>query len=340
MGTQLSQRPSQNIVTRRIAISLLGGTPFVWAQQSGSQGGEDLPTIRVDVDLVNVLFSVRDKKGALVPALTRDDFSVYEDGKKQEIKYFAHETDLPLTLGLLVDVSGSQGRLIPEEKAAAAQFFQQVLRKKDMAFLISFGADADLLQDLTGSPALLREALNELRLNSGVGGIHPGPVPTASKPKGTILYDAVYLAASEKLKSEVGRKAIVLISDGMDFGSTYTRQQAIEAAHRADTLIYSIYFVDHAAYGFGNGGMMIGGASDGDLKKMSEETGGRLFHVSNSNTLKKIFDDIQAEMRSQYVIGYSSNNENSDGGFRKLEIKPTEKNLKVQARKGYFARRG
>ena len=328
-------------MTRRIALSLLGSGPFVWAQKPLPQPDDDsLPTIKVDVELVNVLFSVRDKKGALVPSLTKDDFTVYEDGKKQEIKVFARETDLPLTIGLLVDVSGSQERLIPEEKSAAAQFFQQVLRKKDMAFLISFGADADLMQDLTGSPTLLREALSGLRLNSGVGGIHPGPVPTASKPKGTILYDAVSLAASEKLKSEVGRKAIVLISDGMDFGSTYTRQQAIEAAHRADTMIYSIYFVDQAAYGYRGGGMMIGGASDGDLKKMSEETGGRLFHVGRSNTLKEIFDEIQSEMRSQYVIGYSSSSDARDGAFRKLEIKPNEKNLKVQARKGYYAARG
>jgi VWFA-related protein len=290
---------------------------------------EALPVIKVDVELVNVLFSLRDKKNALIATGKREEFTVFEDGKQQEIKVFARETDLPLTIGLLVDVSGSQERLIPEERSAAGQFFEQVLRKKDMAFLISFGAEAELLQDLTGSPRLLREGLGQLRLNAGVGGLHPGPVPTA-RQRGTILYDAVVLASEEKLKREVGRKAIVLITDGVDMGSTYTRQQAIEAAHRADVMIYSIYFADFR--GFGGGG-------EGDLKRMAEETGGRFFSVGRNQTLSDIFRQIQEEMRSQYVIGYSSTNGSRDGAFRRLEIRPADKDLKVQARRGYFASR-
>ncbi len=317
------------VVTRRILLSLAGLTPWLAAQQPkpAAQQEEDLPVIKVDVDLVNVLFSLRDKKNALIGTGKKEDFTVFEDGKQQEVKVFARETDLPLTIGLLVDVSGSQDRLIPEERSAAGQFFEQVLRKKDMAFLISFGAEAELLQDLTGSPRLLREGLGQLRLNAGVGGLHPGPVPTA-KQRGTILYDAVVLAADEKLKQEVGRKAIVLITDGVDVGSTYTRQQAIEAAHRADTMIYSVYFADFR--GFGGGG-------EGDLKRMAEETGGRFFSVGRNQTLSDIFRQIQEEMRSQYVIGYSSTNDARDGAFRKLEIRPADKNLKVQARKGYYA---
>jgi len=296
---------------------------------------DDLPVIQVDVDLVNVLFSVRDKKNALVATCKKEDFTVVEEGKQQTIKVFARETDLPLTIGLLVDVSGSQERLIPEEKAAAGQFFQQVLRKKDMAFLISFGAEAELLQDLTGSPKLLREGLNQLRLNSGVGGLHAGTIPNA-KQRGTIMYDAVALAATEKLKAEVGRKAIVLITDGVDVGSTYTRQQAVEAAHKADTIIYSIYFVDNGGYGMrGMGG--FGGGGDGDLKKMAEDTGGRFFSVGRNQSLNDIFMQIQEEMRSQYVIGYSSTNETRDGAFRKLEIRLADKNLKAQTRRGYYA---
>ena len=329
---------SKRMMTRRTLLSLLGTSPLIMGQQQQkppAKVDDDLPVIKVDVDLVNVLFSVRDKKNALVGTCKKEDFTVVEEGKQQTIKVFARETDLPLTIGLLVDVSGSQERLIPEEKAAAGQFFQQVLRKKDMAFLISFGAEAELLQDLTGSPKLLREGLNQLRLNSGVGGLHAGTIPNA-KQRGTIMYDAVALAATEKLKAEVGRKAIVLITDGVDVGSTYTRQQAVEAAHKADTIIYSIYFVDNGGYGMrGMGG--FGGGGDGDLKKMAEDTGGRFFSVGRNQSLSDIFVQIEEEMRSQYVIGYSSTNETRDGAFRKLEIRLADKNLKAQTRRGYYA---
>jgi VWFA-related protein len=280
--------------------------------------------------VVQILCSVRDKRGALIGNLTKDDFTLFEDGKQQEIKYFAKETDLPLTIGLLVDVSGSQARLIQEERQAAYQFFSQVLRKKDMAFLISFGPEAELLQDFTNSPRLLQTALDGLRVSSAVGGLHPGPVPTASQTRGTVLFDAVYLAASDRLQKEVGRKAIVLITDGMDFGSRVKKSGAIEAAQKADSIIYSVYYVDQSVYGFGMG------ASDSDLKQMSEETGGRIFHVGRKNTLSEIFRQLQEEMRSQYAIGFTSSNEKKDGGFRKLEIRTRDKNLKVQARKGYY----
>lgn len=292
---------------------------------------EPSDVIKVDVDLVNILFSVRDKKNALIPNLTKDDFQVYEDGKEQQVKVFATETNLPITLGLLVDVSRSQETLIQTERSAAAQFFKAVLRPKDMAFLISFGSDAELLQDYTNSVQLLSDGLRGLRVDSQVGGLHPGPVPTANSPRGTILYDAVYLAADEKLKREVGRKAIVLITDGVDMGSRYKLRDALEAAQKSDAIIYSIYYVDYRAYGgFGSPG-------DGDLKKMSEETGGRLFRVDRRYTLDMIFDEINRELRSQYSIGYSPSNPSKDGTFRKLEIKPKNKDLKVQARKGYFA---
>jgi VWFA-related protein len=156
-------------------------------------------------------------------------------------------------------------------------------------------------------------------------------VPTInSTPRGTILFDAVSLAATEKLKAEVGRKAIVLITDGVDQGSRYDVRQAIEAAHKSDTMIYSIQYLDQQAYGYF-------GASDSDLKKMSEETGGRMFRVDRKHSLKDIFDQIQQEMRSQYALSYTPTNTERDGSFRKLEIKPARKDLKVQARKGYYA---
>lgn len=290
--------------------------------------------IRVDVDVVNLFCSVRDRKGAYVKNLEQRNFTVFEDSKKQEIRYFTRETNLPLTIGLLVDVSKSQEHLIEIEKRAAAQFFRQVLQKKDSAFLISFGAEAELLQDSTNSLRLLQKGLDQLRLSTSVGGLHPSP--TNAPQRGTILYDAVYLAADEKLRNEVGRKVIVLITDGMDYGSRLKLNDAIQAAQKADAIIYAIYYVDHRAYGgFGFGG------SDGDLKKMAEQTGGRVFHVGGRrDSLSQIFTEIQEEMRSQYAIGYVPTNPVKDGSFRKIDLKVDNKDYKVQVRKGYFATKG
>jgi VWFA-related protein len=296
---------------------------------------QDAPTIKVDVDIVNILFNVRDKRGGLVGNLNKDDFTLAEDGKDQQIKYFNRETDLPLTIGLLVDVSASQQNLIEIERNAAYQFFGSVLRKQDLAFLISFGADADLLQDYTSSPQLLRKGLDGLHVNSDVGGLHPGPVPTVYKPRGTILYDAVYLAASDQLRGQVGRKVLVLITDGEDQGSRYTIKQAIEAAQKADALIYGFYYVDRGFYQ--QNGIGFGGTSDSALRQLSEETGGHVFHIDRKTTLQDAFSQLQDEMRSQYAIGYSPINSTKDGGFRRIEIRTATKDWKVQARKGYYA---
>src|SRR5713101_236144 len=303
--------------------------------QKPAEGEEAMPSIKVDVDVVNILCSVRNKAGGLVGNMSKDDFTLFEDGKPQTIKYFTRETDLPLTIGLLIDISGSQARLIEDERRAAYQFFSQVLRKKDMAFLISFCPECELLQDFTNSPRLLQSALEGLHVESGVGGLHPGPVPTASKMRGTVLYDAVYLGASDRLQKEVGRKAMVLITDGVDQGSRLKKEAAIEAAQKADSIIYGIYYVDQAAY-FGHGGFGMG-VSDRDLRQMSEDTGGRLLRVDRKHSLNDIFSQIQEEMRSQYAIGFTSTNERKDGGFRRLEIRTRDKNQKVQARKGYYA---
>ena len=277
----------------------------------------------MDVDVVNILFNVRDKKGGLVGNLSKDDFTLAEDGKQQEIKYFNRETDLPLTIGLLIDVSASQGNLIEIEKNAAYQFFGSVLRKQDLAFLISFGADAELLQDYTSSPQLLRKGLDGLQVNSDVGGLHPGPVPTIYQPKGTILYDAVYLAASDQLKGQVGRKVLVLITDGEDQGSRYKIKQAIEAAQKADAIIYGFYYVDRAFYAQNGFGFGIG-TSDSALRRLSEDTGGHVFHIDRKTTLQDAFTQLQEEMRSQYALGYTPTNSNKDGSFRRIEIHTLE----------------
>jgi len=292
--------------------------------------------IRVDVDIVNILASVRDKRGGLVANLEKNDFTVLEDGKPQEIKYFTKETDVPLTIGLLVDVSGSQRNLIEIERNAASQFFSQVLRKKDEAFLIQFGEESELLQDYTNSTKLLTRALDELRVSSGVGGLHPGPVPTAGGPRGTVLYDAIYLAANDKLRTEVGRKVIVVITDGVDQGSRLTLNQAVEAAQKADAVIYSIDYSDPRAYG-GYGITFGGGGGEGYLRRMSDETGGHVYKVDRKHSLDEIFKELQDEMRSQYAIGYTPANPTKDGSYRKLDIRLANKDMKAQARKGYYA---
>ena len=306
-----------------VLLAALAASP---QQPAGQEPIDDSSLIKVDVNLVNVLCTVHDKHGGLIGNLEKSDFRLFEDGKEQEIKYFTRETDLPLTIGLLVDTSGSQERLIEVERRAASQFFEKVLRQQDLAFLISFGKDSELLQDSTSSPRLLQDGLAELRLNANVGGQFPGPVPTLQNTAGTVLYDAIYLASEEKLRQEVGRKVIVVITDGQDYGSKMSRNDAIEAAQKADAVIYSIYYSD----------AMFGG-SDGDLKRMSEETGGRVLKVDKNHSLDEIFQEIQDDMRSQYAIAYSPTNGVKDGSYRKIEFKMSDKNYKVQARKGYYA---
>jgi len=321
----------RTILAFAIAATLLAQTP-----QQPKPDADAPATIKVDVDIVNILASVRDKRGGLVANLEKKDFTILEDGKPQEIKYFTKESDLPLTIGLLIDVSGSQRNLIDIERDAASQFFSQVLRKKDEAFLISFGEEAELLQDYTNSPRLLTSGLKDLRVSSGVGGIGPGPVPTAGGPRGTVLYDAVYLAANDKLKTEVGRKAIVVITDGVDQGSRLRIEQAVEAAQKSDAVIYCIDYSDPGAYG-GFGMISLGGGGGGAMRKMSDETGGRVYKVDRKHTLDQVFKELQEEMRSQYSIGYTPLNDRKDGTYRKLEVKLASKDLKAQARKGYYA---
>jgi VWFA-related protein len=321
-----------------ILVAVLGiaaPAAFLLAQDNQDNKDDATTTLKVEVNLVNILFNVRDKKGGLVGNLSKDDFKIYEDGTEQTVKYFNRETDLPLTIGLLIDVSASQMNLIEIEKNAASQFFGTVLRKQDLAFLISFGEDAELLQDYTSSPKLLRAGLNGLQVNSGVGGLGPGPVPTAGQPRGTILYDAVYLAAADQLKGQVGRKVLVLITDGEDEGSRYKITQAVEAAQKADAIIYGFWYVDRGFYL--RQGSIFAGSSDSALRQMSEETGGHVFHIDRRLTLQEAFTELQEEMRSQYAIGYTPTNPDKDGTFRRIEIKTGNKDWKVQARKGYYA---
>ncbi len=310
---------------RRVFVIPLAAT-ILGASAKSQQ--ETLPTFRVEVDLVNILCTVRDSHGRFVTDLTKDDFIVTEDGIPQQIRYFSRETDLPLTIGLLVDVSKSQENLIEVERHAAYRFLDRVLREKDLAFLLSFGVEAELLQDLTGSRRRLEAALAQLRLNAAVGGILPGPVPNP-RPKGTVLYDAIYLASDEILRKEVGRKVIVVITDGVDVGSVVSLDKALQAAHHADSVIYGVYYADPRYRLFGSG--------YGILKRLAEETGGRVFRVGKVRDLDRIFDQIQQEVRSQYALAYTPTRPLGDGGYRRLRVTTRRPGLTVQARKGYYA---
>lgn len=297
---------------------------------------EDAPitTLKVNVQVVNLYFNVKDKRGALIPNLKKEDFQVNEDGKPQLIKYFAAESNQPLTLGLLIDTSGSQTRVLPMEKEVGAAFLRDVLTTKDLAFLINFDISVDLIQDYTSDAAQLRRAMEKTRINdgggSGAGGIAgagQGTIPV-SRPRGTLLYDAVYLASNEKLQKEAGRKALVLLTDGGDQGSDETLPNAIEAAQRAEVIVYVILIADRANY-------MPG---DREMHKLAEQTGGRVIDVGNDpKKLRKAFDEIGTELRSQYMVGYSPANTATDGKYRKIEVKTVNPDYKLQARKGYYA---
>jgi VWFA-related protein len=303
------------------------------AQQSDSQQPSE--TLKVNVNVVGVFFNVKDKHGALIPNQTKDDFEVFEDGKPQTIKYFAANSDLPLTLGILIDSSGSQLRVLDMEKEVGGAFLRQVLTDKDEAYVIDFNIDAELAQDFTRDVHRLQAALNKVKINSGV--TNPmlgsgGPVPTAHAA-GTVLYDAVYLSAHDMLAKEVGRKAMILLTDGEDEGSRLKIQDAIEAAQRADAIVYVLLCADRGGYY----SMGMGYSGESEMRKLTEATGGRVINVGNKfDKLKEAFDQISAELRSQYSIGYTSTNTKFDGSYRKLEIK-NKQNYKIQARAGYYA---
>ena len=299
------------------------------AQQPAANQQDQTPTFRKNVNVVNVLFTVKDKHRALVPNLTRDEFQVAEDGKPQTIKYFSAETNLPLTLGILIDSSGSMQNMLPEEKIVAGDFLREVITDKDLAFVISFDISVDLLQDLTSDIRQLRKGLEKARINVGTGGggfpgIGQGPIPV-SRPKGTLLYDGVYLASDDVLSRQVGRKAMVVLTDGVDQGSKLRLKDAIEAAQKADAICY-VLLISDPHYG----------SDPHDMGQMTEQTGGRMITVNNPDKLGKAFKEISDELRSQYSIGYTPTNAKHDGTFRKIELK-SKNGYKVQARRGYYA---
>ena len=290
--------------------------------------GQDAPVFSSSVKVVNVLATVRNKTGALAGNLSRDDFLLSEDGRPQVIRYFARESDLPLTLGLMVDTSGSQRRVLDAERGATLRFLDQMVREnKDQVFLMQFDSSVQMRQPLTSSVAKLDNALayvdtetmRQLRLRQG---------------SGTLLYDAVIQASEEVMSKLTGRKALIVLTDGVDFGSDGTLKDAVDAALRADTLIYSILYSDPGYYG-------IFGGHDGSrvLERMSNETGGSYFEVSKKRPVDQAFGVLEEELRNQYNLGYVSDKPVTLSEFRTIQLASAQKGLVVQARRQYWARR-
>lgn len=309
------------------------------AQTHDVDNDEPVTTFKARSNLVQLFYNVKDKKGGLIPNLPKESFEVFEDGKPQNIKYFTADSNLPLTLGIMIDSSASQENVLAMEQQVGGAFLTEILREKDLAFVIDFNIGVSLLQDFTSNVRKLKAALNSVRINSGgqarlpgTPGQGGGPVPTIGQPKGTLLYDAVYLASHDQMAQQVDRKAMILLTDGQDQGSQYKVRDAIEAAQKADTIIYVLLCADRGFYGFGGYG------GEGEMKKLTAETGGRVIEVGNkAEKLKAAFDQISDELRSQYNIGYVPTNLTKDGGFRKVEIRSKD-GYKIQSRNGYFAR--
>jgi VWFA-related protein len=355
------------------AFVLLGSAPLL-SQQQG-------PTISVNVKLVTMFATVRDKRGALIRNLTKDDFALEQDGHPQTITYFAPDSDLPLTLGLLVDTSMSQRRVLDQERDASHAFLDHLLREdKDKAFVIHFDHEVELLQDLTSSRQKLEASLDQLgrpqfSQTSG-GGSSGGGDPDSGGSGGgggrgshgyggggTLLYDAVYLASDELMKKQQGRKALIILSDGVDHGSKETLRDAIETAERSDTLVYSILFADQQGYGngggyggghMGGGGMGGGGMGGGGhhrypqesrpdgkkiLQQLSKQTGGRFFEVTKKETIDQIYAEIDEELRNQYALGYTPVKTDADVGYHKIQLTTKQKDATVQTREGFYINR-
>jgi len=315
---------------RRILHSAAG----LLASRSAARAWQDVK-FSTEVKVVNVLANVHAKNGEIIRDLTKDDFALTEDGRPQTIRYFSSETELPLTLGLMVDTSMSQRRVLDAERIASYSFVENVLREgTDQVFIVQFDLGVDIRQKLTSSRRVLQSALAQVdtpsiqRLELQRGG-------------GTLLYEAVAVAARDVMRPLTGRKALIVLSDGVDTGSDIPLTTAIEEAQRSDTLVYGIVFSDANAYGTLLGPLLGGGGPDGRgvLMRLSRETGGRCFEVSKHLSIEEIFRAIQDELRSQYNLGFVSDVPVRISGFRRLQLTARNKGLVVQAQSRYWAGR-
>jgi len=306
-----------------LAVAVAASMAVPAVPQEPSQG----PALRSTVNLVNLFATVRDKNKRIVGDMKQEDFKVFEDNQEQKVAFFSKEVTLPITLGLLIDTSGSEQNRLGAEQEAASRFLERVMRKGDEAMVISFDLDVDLLADFTDDRAQIERAISKARIGAVSGGVvTPGTIP--SNPGGTHFYDAVFLACNDKLVTEAGRKALVIITDAQDEGSKLRLEEAIESAQRTDTVVH-VLLVHDPGYSW----------RPDVAKKLSDETGGRTIEVSSEKRLNEAFDQISEELRSQYTLGYYPTNTAKDGRFRKVKVETTNKDFKILTRKGYYAPR-
>jgi Ca-activated chloride channel homolog len=290
-------------------------------------------TIKLDTQLVNVLFSAQDKQNRYINDINQEDVEVLENGVAQKIFTFKKEFDLPLTMALLVDVSGSEQYTLPRLKDAGGQFVSTVIRKgKDTAAVIKFEGEATVMTNLTSNPERVRKALEEIAFIAAppvsITGPTTPPINSGSRQGGTSLYDAIVATSADMLAKEPGRKTIILITDGADTSSRMKIGDAIDDALRAEVVIYAI--------GIGDPG--FGGVNEGVLKKLCDATGGRPVFPKSARDLDKAFAELEKDLRQQYLLAYEPKNELNDGTFRKIEIRiPNRKEVRTRHRRGYYA---
>ncbi len=281
------------------------------------------PSIHVQVNLVNLFVTARDKHSKqIVSNLEQNDFNVSEDGAPQQISFFSKDSKLPVTLGLLIDTSGSEQNTLGAEQEAATRFLSRIMRKGDLTAVLSFDTDTDLLADFTDDQGVLDRAIRRARINAP-----SGQGPLAQQGPGTVFYDAVYLACHDKLAGEAGRKALIILTDAQDEGSQLRVQDAVETAQRTDTVVHILLIGDYFHFN----------VNEGVARKLTDETGGRTIVVRGEKNLEQAFDQISDELRSQYTIGYYSTNSARDGSYRKVKVDTTHKDVDVLTRRGYYA---
>ena len=300
------------------------------AQQAGEPSNGS--PIRSTSSVVNVYATVRDRHGRLISSLDKNDFVLSEDGAPQQIQFFSRETNVPLSLGVLIDTSPSQGRLLAEEQRAAKLFLGKVLESTDQAFVAHFDVDVEVLQDFTNTPALLSNALDQMQINSTGESILP---ESSAHPHqgGTRLYDALYLASNELMKTRYGRKVVVMVTDGEDQGSTVDWKQSLESVEKADVIVYSIIITDPDFY------LVTGIPYRGSeaMQKLSLATGGHAIGVASVHNIGGAYDEIAAELRSEYLLSYAPSNSHPSPGFRQIRLRTPIHNYTVRARSGYYA---
>ncbi len=288
--------------------------------------------IKSTTSQVNLYAIVRDRRGRLVSNLDKKDFVLAEDGAAQQIRNFSRETDVPLSLGVLIDTSPSQARLMAKEQGSAKLFLRSVLQSSDQAFVIHFDVDIEVLQDFTNSSTLLATALDNMQINYTGKSILPAASPNAH-PGATRLYDALYLASNELMKTRYGRKVLVLVTDGEDQGSSVDWKNAMQASEKADVIVYTIVVTDPDFYTL----MQLPYHGSTTMQKLSAATGGRTIRTASVQDLGAAFDQIAAELRSEYLLSYSPSNQSQSGGYRVIRLQVPGHNYAVATRRGYYA---